>query len=221
VYVLGNLSSGVLSFCQGEDGGLSDASETREYWRNDELEFALAVIAVALAFDFANGWHDSANSIAMVVATRVFSPRAAVVWAAFFNFIAFLVFRAFVAQTIGGDLIRISVIEKEWRILTLLSALIGATVWDVITWRYGLPSSSSHALIGGYAGSAIAAHHGVDGLLIAGGWFKTVVLYRRLSDAGPRARRRANAGCELALPHPDSGPCPPNLSKAATRFGSV
>lgn len=138
------------------------------------LEFAIIVIAVALIFDFANGWHDSANSIATVVATRVLSPRAAVLWAAFFNFVAFLVFGTFVAKTIGGDLIRISAIEKEWQVLTLLCALIGATFWDVITWRYGLPSSSSHALIGGYAGSAIAAHHGVQGLLIAEGWIKTV-----------------------------------------------
>jgi PiT family inorganic phosphate transporter len=138
------------------------------------LEFAIAVIVVALVFDFANGWHDSANSIATVVATRVLSPRAAVAWAAFFNFVAFLVFGTFVAQTIGSDLIRISAIEKEWQVLTLLSALVGATLWDVITWRYGLPSSSSHALIGGYAGSAIAAHHGVHGLLIADGWLKTV-----------------------------------------------
>ena len=138
------------------------------------LEFAIIVIAVALIFDFANGWHDSANSIATVVATRVLSPRAAVLWAAYFNFVAFMVFGTFVAKTIGGDLIRISVIAKEWQILTLLCALIGATLWDVITWRYGLPSSSSHALIGGYAGSAIAAHHGVHGLLIAEGWIKTV-----------------------------------------------
>ena len=138
------------------------------------LEFAIAVIAVALVFDFVNGWHDSANSIATVVATRVLSPKLAVLWAAFFNFIAFLIFGTFVAKTIGGDLIRISVIDKEWQVLTLLCALIGATLWDIITWRYGLPSSSSHALIGGYAGSAIAAHHGVQGLLIADGWIKTI-----------------------------------------------
>ena len=138
------------------------------------LEFAIVVIAMALIFDFVNGWHDSANSIATVVATRVLSPRAAVLWAAFFNFIAFLVFGTFVAKTIGSDLIRISAIGREWQIWTLLCALIGATVWDIITWRYGLPSSSSHALIGGYAGAAIAAHHGVQGLLIAEGWIKTV-----------------------------------------------
>src|SRR5664279_4514193 len=106
--------------------------------------------------------------------SRVLSPRAAVLWAAFFNFVAFLVFGTFVAKTIGGDLIRISAIEKEWQVLTLLCALIGATLWDVITWRYGLPSSSSHALIGGYAGSAIAAHHGVQGLLIAEAGSKTI-----------------------------------------------
>jgi inorganic phosphate transporter, PiT family len=96
-------------------------------------EFAIIVILVALIFDFANGWHDSANSIATVVATRVLSPQTAVLWAAFFNFVAFLIFGTFVARTIGGDLIRISVIDKEWQVLTLLCALIGATLWDVIT----------------------------------------------------------------------------------------
>src|SRR6186997_486629 len=119
------------------------------------------IIIIALIFDYTNGFHDAANSIATVVATRVLSPGVAVVWAAFFNFIAFLVFGTSVAKTIGSDLIRISVIDKEWQIWTLLCALIGATLWDIITWRYGLPSSSSHASIGGYAGAAIAAHHGV------------------------------------------------------------
>lgn len=138
------------------------------------LEFAIVIIAVALVFDFVNGWHDSANSIATVVATRVLSPGAAVIWAAFFNFIAFLVFGTFVAKTIGGDLIRISTIEPEWRMWTLLCALIGATLWDVVTWYFGLPSSSSHALVGSLAGSAIAANHGIENLLIVQGWVKII-----------------------------------------------
>lgn len=142
------------------------------------LAFVLFIIIVALIFDFANGWHDAANSIATVVSTRVLSPGVAVVWAATFNFIAFAVYGTHVAKTIGGDLIEIGLIGKEWQLWVLLSGLIGAIVWDVITWYYGLPSSSSHALVGGYAGAAItarlAAGEGIDGLLKAAGWIKTV-----------------------------------------------
>ena len=182
------------------------------------LEFAFIVIAVALIFDFVNGWHDSANSIATVVATHVLSPRLAVLWAAFFNFVAFLVFGTFVAKTIGGDLIRISVIEKEWQIWTLLCALIGATLWDVITWRYGLPSSSSHALIGGYAGSAIAAHHGVQGLLIAEGWIKTVAFIFISPVLGLVAGERRDDCRLVALPPLAPGQSGPDLPEAATGF---
>jgi PiT family inorganic phosphate transporter len=142
------------------------------------LAFVLFIIIVALIFDFANGWHDAANSIATVVSTRVLSPGVAVVWAATFNFIAFAVYGTHVAKTIGGDLIEIGLIGKEWQLWVLLSGLIGAIVWDVITWYYGLPSSSSHALVGGYAGAAItarlAAGDGIDGLLKAAGWIKTI-----------------------------------------------
>jgi PiT family inorganic phosphate transporter len=142
------------------------------------LAFVLFIIAVALVFDFANGWHDAANSIATVVSTRVLSPGIAVIWAAVFNFVAFAVFGTRVAKTIGGDLIEISLIGKEWQLWVLLCGLIGAIVWDVVTWYYGLPSSSSHALVGGYAGAAIAARlaagGGIDGLLKADGWIKTV-----------------------------------------------
>src|SRR6516162_10941874 len=108
-----------MSSCQAKMVACRMPRKHGSHWRNDGSGVRHRRNAVALVFDFANGWHDSANSIATVVATRVLSPRAAVVWAAFFNFIAFLVFGTFVAQTIGGDLIRISVIEKEWRILTL------------------------------------------------------------------------------------------------------
>jgi inorganic phosphate transporter, PiT family len=134
----------------------------------------LFIIVVALIFDFANGWHDAANSIATVVSTRVLSPGIAVLWAAVFNFVAFLVFGTRVAKTIGGDLINIKLIDERWQLWVLLCGLIGAIVWDVITWYYGLPSSSSHALVGGYAGAAIAAYQGISGLLKPEGWIKTI-----------------------------------------------
>jgi inorganic phosphate transporter, PiT family len=143
------------------------------------LAFVIFIIVVALIFDFANGWHDAANSIATVVSTRVLTPALAVIWAAVFNFIAFAVYGTGVAKTIGGDLIDITLIEKNWQLWVLLSGLVGAIVWDVITWYYGLPSSSSHALVGAYAGAAIAARltagGGLAGLLKASGWIKTVV----------------------------------------------
>jgi PiT family inorganic phosphate transporter len=110
------------------------------------------VILVALVFDFVNGFHDAANSIATVVSTRVLSPRNAVIWAAFFNFIAFLVFSTHVAMTIGNGVVDPSVIDSA----VVFAALAGAIAWDLITWYFGIPSSSSHALIGGLAGAAIA-----------------------------------------------------------------
>jgi PiT family inorganic phosphate transporter len=138
------------------------------------VALVLFIIVVALIFDFANGWHDAANSIATVVSTRVLTPGIAVVWAAFFNFIAFLIYGTRVAKTVGGDLINIDLVAPQWRLWVLLCALIGAIAWNVITWYYGLPSSSSHALVGAYAGAAIAAHQGVSGLLKPEGWIKTV-----------------------------------------------
>ena len=137
-------------------------------------EFVVLIIVVALVFDFANGWHDSANSIATVVSTRVLSPLQAVVWAAVFNFVAFAVFGTAVAKTIAGDLVDIKKIAPEWQLWVLLSGLIGAIAWDVITWYFGLPTSSSHALVGAYAGAAVAAHHGFGGILKAAGWNKTL-----------------------------------------------
>jgi inorganic phosphate transporter, PiT family len=141
---------------------------------NIALVFAVSIIFVALVFDYVNGFHDAANSIATVVATRVLSPAVAVVWAAFFNFIAFAFFGTRVAKTIGGDLIQMNRVEKEWQVYVLLCALIGAIAWDLITWYYGLPSSSSHALVGGLGGAAIAATSGIDGLFKLAGWIKTV-----------------------------------------------
>lgn len=111
----------------------------------------ILLILLALAFDFLNGFHDSANSIATVVSTRVLSPRFAVIWAAFFNFIAFLFFGLHVANTIGKGIIDISIIDKG----VIFGTLIGACGWNIITWYLGLPTSSSHALIGGLIGAAM------------------------------------------------------------------
>lgn len=112
----------------------------------------VAIIAVALGFDFMNGFHDAANSIATIVSTRVLRPHAAVAWAAFFNFIAFLVFGLHVANTIGKGIVNPAIVDST----VILSALVGAIAWDVITWYYGIPSSSSHALIGALGGAAVA-----------------------------------------------------------------
>ncbi|MER3419367.1 MAG: anion permease [Chloroflexota bacterium] len=117
-----------------------------------ELLGLIVIIAVALAFDFVNGMHDAANSIATVVATRVLRPRQAVVWAAFFNFVAAFGFGVEVASTIGKGVVDPAVVNEQ----VILAALAGAIVWDMLTWYWGLPSSSSHALIGGLVGAALA-----------------------------------------------------------------
>lgn len=114
--------------------------------------FIVFVILIAFVFDFINGFHDAANSIAMIVTTGVLTPRQAVAWAAFFNFIAFLVFKLMVANTIGSGLIDTAIVDAP----LIFSALIGAIFWNLVTWYYGLPSSSSHALVGGLAGAALA-----------------------------------------------------------------
>ena len=113
--------------------------------------FVIFIILVALAFDYTNGMHDAANSIATVVSTRVLTPRQAVVCAAFFNFVAFLIFGTGVARTIGAGMIDISIVTPQ----VIFAALLGAIGWNLFTWWMGLPTSSSHALIGGYAGAAI------------------------------------------------------------------
>ena len=130
--------------------------------------FTLGIIGVALVFDFINGFHDSANSIATVVSTRVLPPGVAVLWAAFFNFIAAFIVGTAVARTISKGLIRPDVVTPE----VILAGLLGAIAWNLITWYFGLPSSSSHALLGGYAGAAIA--HAGPGSLIPGGWVKPI-----------------------------------------------
>src|SRR5918997_3823202 len=125
------------------------------------------VIATALAFDFVNGFHDAANSIATVVSTRVLSPRLAVVWAAFWNFVAFAVFGTAVASTVGKGTIDISQVAS---LEVLLAALIGAIAFDLITWYYGLPTSSSHALTGGLPGAGLA--YAGPGIIVADGFLK-------------------------------------------------
>src|SRR5512136_1261003 len=131
--------------------------------------FVILIILVALAFDFTNGMHDAANSIATIVSTRVLTPRLAVVWAAFFNFVAFLIFHTHVAETVGAGLIDISVVRPP----VIFAALVGAIAWNLFTWYMGLPTSSSHALIGGYAGAAIVKAG--PGAIIPHGWFKTLL----------------------------------------------
>src|SRR6266498_1369559 len=135
--------------------------------------FVLVLVIFALIFDYINGFHDAANSIATVVSTRVLSPGIAVLWAAFFNFIAFAVFGTRVAKAIG-DGVRMDLIASEWRLYVLLAALLGAIIWNLITWYLGLPTSSSHALLGGYAGAGIAAYGGISGLLKTDVWIRTI-----------------------------------------------
>jgi PiT family inorganic phosphate transporter len=136
---------------------------------NGTIAFVLVIVLVAFVFDFINGFHDSANSIATVVSTRVLSPRLAVLWAAFFNFVAAFGFGTAVAKTMGKGLIRVEWIDPT----VILAGLAGAIAWDLITWYYAIPSSSSHALMGGYAGAAIAKAG--FGALIPAGWVKPIL----------------------------------------------
>jgi len=133
--------------------------------------FSLLVIVIALTllFEFSNGWHDAANSIATVVSTRVLTPLRAVAWAAFWNFIAAFVFGTAVASTIGKGMIHIEMVTQQ----VLLAGLLGAISWNLITLTLGLPTSSSHALIGGYGGAAVA-HAGYKALIVSG-WIKPVI----------------------------------------------
>jgi inorganic phosphate transporter, PiT family len=126
------------------------------------------IILLALVFDFLNGFHDAANSIATVVSTRVLSPQKAVLWAAFFNFVAAFVLGTHVAKTLGKGMIDLSVVTQE----VIAAGLIGAIAWNLITWYYGIPVSSSHALIGGYAGAAVAKAGW--GAILVSGWTKTL-----------------------------------------------
>ncbi|HTF93612.1 MAG TPA: inorganic phosphate transporter, partial [Verrucomicrobiae bacterium] len=129
----------------------------------------ILIIAIALVFDYVNGFHDAANSIATIVSTRVLTPLQGVAWAAFWNFIAAFTFGTAVAKTVGSGLLDVQQIDAY----VILAALLGAITWDLITWYVGLPTSSSHALIGAYAGAGIAKA-GL-GVIIPGGWISTLV----------------------------------------------
>jgi PiT family inorganic phosphate transporter len=134
-----------------------------------DLLLLIITIIVALIFDFLNGFHDAANSIATVVSTRVLSPKLAVLWAAFFNFVAAFLLGTAVAKTIGSGMIHIEQVTQY----VVITGLLGAIVWDLLTWWWGLPTSSSHALIGGLAGAAVmrSGWH----VIIAAGWYKTLI----------------------------------------------
>ena len=142
------------------------------------LPIVVVLIFVALTFDFINGFHDAANSIATVVSTRVLSPGKAVAWAAFFNFVAAFGFGTAVATTIGKGMIDVKVITFA----VVFAGLAGAILWDLITWYFGLPTSSSHALMGGYAGAAVAR----------AGWGEDVDLHRALAAHRHGRRPRAD-----------------------------
>src|ERR1039458_7519671 len=138
---------------------------------------AFVIISVALIFDYINGFHDAANSIATIVATRVLTPLQAVMWAAFFNFVAAFVFGTAVARTVGKGFVNLSLVTP-W---VIMAGLVGGIVWGLMPWLGGLPTSSSHALIGGYAGAAMAHaawtkgfQHTLDGLIV-GQWPLTVL----------------------------------------------
>ena len=133
------------------------------------LPVVVGLIVVALFFDYINGFHDAANSIATVVSTRVLSPGKAVIWAAFFNFVAAFTFGTAVARTVGSGMVDLKVVTFA----VILGGLTGAIIWDLITWYYGLPTSSSHALIGGYAGAAVAKAG--FAAIIPAGWTKTLI----------------------------------------------
>jgi PiT family inorganic phosphate transporter len=133
------------------------------------LPLLVALIGVALFFDFLNGLHDAANSIATIVSTRVLRPQYAVFWAAFFNFIAFLFFGLHVAETIGKGIIDPAIVTPQ----VIFSALMGAIIWNIVTWIFGIPSSSSHALIGGLIGAGVAKTGGAA--IVFSGVFKTVL----------------------------------------------
>src|SRR6266705_46947 len=127
------------------------------------------LVLVALIFDFISGFHDAANSIATVVSTRVLSPGKAVIWAAFFNHVAAFTFGTAVAKPVGSEMVHIEIVTFA----VIFGGLAGAIIWDLITWYFGLPTSSSHALFGGYAGAAVAKAG--FAAIIPGGWTKTIV----------------------------------------------
>lgn len=136
------------------------------------VTLVVIIIGLALIFDYVNGFHDAANSIATVVATRVLSPGVAVVWAAFFNFVALFVFHTEVADTIRKS-INTDILSLDIRLYVVLAGLVGAIAWNLLTWWLGLPTSSSHALLGGLGGAGVAAYGGF-GILESSAWMKTI-----------------------------------------------
>src|SRR6185503_2155232 len=172
----------------------------------------VALIGVALVFDLMNGLHDAANSIATVVSTRVLKPRTAVMWAAFFNFIAFAVFGLHVANTIGTGIVDANIIDAH----VIFGALTGAIAWNAFTWALGLPSSSSHALIGGLAGAGVESGMGCRRVRRAR---QDGARHRALAAAGLRSRA-THCGGRAVGEHPlDAVRRRPALSRAATHFG--
>jgi len=155
----------------GEKLYIRNSLTNQTYWDNEMSNFAmlLLIVAAALAFDFSNGWHDAANSIATIVSTRVLKPLWAVAWAAFWNFIAAFVFGTAVAKTMGNGLIHLEVVNQQ----VLLAGILGAIGWNLFTLTIGLPTSSSHALMGGYAGAAVA-RAGFTAIIVSG-WVKPVI----------------------------------------------
>src|SRR5438128_5284326 len=149
-------------------GSKASSSSTADCMDSNLLA-VVGLITVALAFDYINGFHDAANSIATVVSTRVLTPAKAVVWAAFFNFVAAFGFGTAVAKTVGAGMVDLSVVTFG----VIFAGLMGAIIWDLMTWYFGLPTSSSHALFGGYAGAAVAKAG--FGAIILSGWTKTLL----------------------------------------------
>ena len=179
------------------------------------VAYVVVIVLIALIFDFINGFHDSANSIATVVSTRVLTPGVAVFWAAFFNFIAAFVVGTAVAKTIGKGLIDIAVVDPS----VILGGLIGAIVWDLITWYAGLPSSSSHALLGGYAGAAIAKAG--FGALIPGGWTLPLLFIIVSPLLGHGHRAHAHGRPLLAAPERAARPARPGVPTTPAPLGGT
>ncbi len=177
--------------------------------------FVLFVVFIALVFDFVNGFHDAANSIATVVGTRVLTPRIAVIWAAFFNFVAAFAFETRVAKTIGKDIVDPAVVDP----VLILAGLIGAIVWNLLTWWWGLPSSSSHALIGGFAGAAVMKA-GV-GVLVPHGLVKTLVFIVLSPLLGMVLGLHLHPLRHLALPQGPARAARPRLPEGPARFGRL
>ena len=177
------------------------------------LSIVVFIVLVALIFDFINGFHDAANSIATVVSTRVLTPLQAVVWAAFFNFVAAFGFGVHVATTVGKGVVHSDVID-QW---VILAGLVGAITWDLITWWWGLPTSSSHALIGGFAGAALIKA-GI-GSLVASGLVKIGLFMVLAPVIGARRGLHDDAADHVGVPQPDARARGSDLPARPARLG--